>query len=361
MIGDHINQLPYWRRVIRMAGLCHDLGHLPFSHAAEKELLPEGCTHETLTAEIIRSDEMREIWETMTPPLRPDDVLKLAVGPREAAKFDSRLRFSTWEDLLSDIIIGDAFGADRIDYLLRDAHHSGVAYGKFDHYRLIDTLRILPSPPSPSGQDAGREPSLGVEDGGIQSAEALLLARYFMFTQLYLHPVRRAYDIHLQDFLKAWLDGGYFSKDIERHLEITDNEVMSAILKAARDEIAPGHDPARRIINREHFRCLYRWNPVDVEINPEAGDQVFEAAKIKFGVSKVRRDRYKKGGAPDFPVKTKDGRIVSSLGHSQTLRSLPFTAIDLVFIDPEDIEQARIWLNKNRQTIITPPKENENE
>ena len=32
----------YWRRAIRMAALCHDIGHLPFSHVAEKDLLPEG-------------------------------------------------------------------------------------------------------------------------------------------------------------------------------------------------------------------------------------------------------------------------------------------------------------------------------
>jgi HD superfamily phosphohydrolase len=36
------NAPAYWRRVLRMAALCHDMGHLPFSHAAEKELLPEG-------------------------------------------------------------------------------------------------------------------------------------------------------------------------------------------------------------------------------------------------------------------------------------------------------------------------------
>ena len=43
----------YWRRVLRAAALCHDLGHLPFSHAAEKELLPEDWTHERLSREII--------------------------------------------------------------------------------------------------------------------------------------------------------------------------------------------------------------------------------------------------------------------------------------------------------------------
>lgn len=170
----------YWRRVLRMAALCHDLGHLPFSHAAEKELLPQGWDHERLTAEIIRSEELREIWNNVTPPLRPDDIVKLALGPKEA----SDLKFSDWEAILSEIIVGDAFGVDRMDYLLRDSHHIGVAYGNFDQYRLIDTLRILTAPPT-GGEDNSQEPALGVEEGGLHSAEALMLARYFMFSQVY--------------------------------------------------------------------------------------------------------------------------------------------------------------------------------
>jgi hypothetical protein len=106
---------------------------------------------------------------------------------------------------------------------------------------------------------------------------------------------------------------------------------------------------------------LYQWNPVDINTNPEAGDQVFKAAEIKFGESHVRRDRYHKVGAPDFPVKAKDGRIVSCLDLSQTLRNMLVTRVDLVFIDPQDIDQAGVWLNENRQKIITSPRENENE
>lgn len=69
-ISSPPENLGYWRRVLRMAALCHDIGHLPFSHAAEKDLLPEGWNHERLTVKIIKSPEMREIWEEMTPPLR---------------------------------------------------------------------------------------------------------------------------------------------------------------------------------------------------------------------------------------------------------------------------------------------------
>src|SRR5437868_14602662 len=100
----------YWRRVLRMAALCHDVGHLPFSHAAEKELLPDGSDHESLTRAIIDCDEMKAIWERITPPLRHGDIVKLAVGPKKAKD----LVFSDWEALLSEIIIGDAFGVDRM-------------------------------------------------------------------------------------------------------------------------------------------------------------------------------------------------------------------------------------------------------
>ncbi len=182
-----------------MAALCHDIGHLPFSHAAEHELLPDEWTHERLSVAIIKSEPFKELWRRMTPPLRTEDVVKLAVGQRKATEYE----FSPWDSLMAEIVVGDVFGVDRMDYLLRDSHHVGVAYGKFDHYRLIDTLRIL-------SRD-GEEPTLGIEEGGLHSAEALVLARYFMFSQVYLHQARRVYDIHLQDFLRDWLPGGEIS------------------------------------------------------------------------------------------------------------------------------------------------------
>ncbi len=206
--------LPYWRRALRMAALCHDIGHLPFSHAAEDALLPPGWSHERLSRMLIESDEMKSIWENMVPPLKPEHVVKLALGKRKAKD----LSFSQWEIILSEIIVGDSFGVDRIDYLLRDSHHTGVAYGKFDHYRLIDELRILPS------FEGSTEPALGMSAGGIYSAEALALARYFMFSQVYYHPIRLIYDRHLQDFLSEWLacgrllGDGTFPVDVEGHL-----------------------------------------------------------------------------------------------------------------------------------------------
>jgi uncharacterized protein len=350
------DELAYWRRALRMAALCHDIGHLPFSHAAEKELLPDGWDHERLTRDIIASDEMKSIWSRITPPLRYEDVFKLAVGPKKAGD----LQFSDWEAILSELIVGDAFGVDRMDYLLRDSHHAGVAYGRFDHFRLIDTLRILPTPPS--GDDgSSQEAELGVEQGGIQSAEALMLARYFMYSQVYLHPIRRIYDIHLMDFLKEWLPGGAFPTDLPRHLALTDNEITAALLEATFGQSRCGGEHARRIVRREHYKVLYERNPTDVRINPEAGRAVFDSLAAKFGPELFRHDRHQqKSGPPDFPVRMRDGQIVSSLAISETLNKVPVVSVDCVFADRLIIAQAGEWLSKKKGTMITPRDEGEN-
>lgn len=342
------DDLSYWRLVLRMAALCHDVGHLPFSHAAEKELLPEGWDHERLTRLIISCDEMHAIWNSMTPPLRSEDVVKLALGPKKASDLD----FSDWETILSEIIVGDAFGVDRMDYLLRDSHHTGVGYGRFDHYRLIDTLRILPAYPSGEKQSS-LEPALGVEEGGVHSAEALMLARYFMFSQVYLHPVRRIYDIHLMDFLREWLNGGKFSTTLEKHLMTTDNEVTVSILESAHSKNLPGALHARRIVERKHFKLIYERNPGDLQINPEAGKSIFQALTEHYDAQCFRADRYhQRGGAPDFPVKLRDGEVVSSLVKSETLNNIPVFSIDNVFAERSICKQAIKWVEENRADII---------
>jgi uncharacterized protein len=343
----------YWRCALRMAALCHDIGHLPFSHAAEKELLPAGRTHEDLTALLIRGDELAPIWKQIK--LDPEDVVKLALGPKKA----TGASFTTWETILSEIVVGDAFGVDRMDYLLRDSLHTGVAYGRFDHFRLIDTLRILPSPPQ--GDDGeSAELALGIEEGGIQSAEALLLARYFMYSQVYFHPVRRIYDTHLKDFMLEWLSPDGYPVGAQGHLAVTDAEVTVAMRLAERNAEAPGHAAACCILRREHFKPLYLRNPADLEINPEAGAAVFAALQQQFGQEGFRHDRYtEKAGRPNFPVLMRDERVASSLSVSAVLNKLPLVSIDTVYAKRALWAHADAWLRTNRAAVLRPAYEEE--
>ncbi len=134
---------------------------------------------------------------------------------------------------------------------------------------------------------------------------------------------------------------------------MTDNEVLAGLLEAARDSSKSGHDPARRIMIREHFKLLYQKNPDDIRMNPEAGKFIFNATSCQFGVENVRRDEYTpKGGTFYFPVLCNDGRITDSRVKSQVIQNLPASSFDLIFVEPSLIRQSSEWLGRNRSEVL---------
>jgi HD superfamily phosphohydrolase len=192
----------------------------------------------------------------------------------------------------------------------------------------------------------------------MHASEALLLARYFMYTQVYFHSIRRAYDYHLMSFLRSWLENKMFSTNLEEHLAMTDNEVMANILYASRTPGHAGHVPARMIVNREHFRLLYQRNPEDVAVNQQAAKLIADAISGHFGQDSVHYyTKREEDRSIDYPVWTSDRRIASSLAHSDILNQMPILAVEYVFIAPEKRKEAEAWLAENRRTIITPKKE----
>lgn len=334
---------------MRMGALCHDLGHIPFSHGAE-ELLPKDAHHENLSVEVIRSARMQEIWSAMTPPsLNADHIAKVAVGP---AKWTGE-PFTPWEELMTEIVTGDSFGVDRIDYLLRDSLHAGVAYGRFDHHRLIDSLRIL-------WDEEQQKAVIGIEAGGLHAAEALQLARYFMFKQLYFHRVRRALDVHLKQYLRAWLPSGAYPTSVEEHLKVTDDHALAAMQDDLGDDDSPRHQLASRILERRFFRVLYDRRAEDLNQNLDAVGLVYRATREKFGEKLVEHDTNVDSQKPEsatpkplrFAVERDDGSVVSSIQESQILGKLPRAVFDYVFVAPEIMDEARAWLRDNLQGIL---------
>lgn len=314
----------YWKNVLRVGALLHDVGHLPFSHAAEKALLPEGWDHERITAEIIRNSELKGILENPSPPIKVGDVIDVAWDFRKRKD----VTLTPWKTLLNEIITGNTFGADRIDYLLRDSYHVGVPYGKIDPSRLISGLRVTIDP-------SNNEIALGLDSGSLHPAEALLLSRYFMYVQVYLHSVRRIYDIHLKDFLVAYLPGGKFSVDWKEFLKVTDDEILSALRLSLADAGDRNHELASRVIGRKHFRVVYELiSPHKVKC-PTILDDALQFAHREFGEENVRSDRYApKSEANDFLVIMDDGSVVSSLDISSVVPNLPKIEIGLIFLPP---------------------------
>jgi HD superfamily phosphohydrolase len=343
-LGDY--QKRYWQRVIRVAALLHDIGHLPFSHAAEEDLLPEGWNHERLTAEMIRQSEIADILQDVRPQIVPDDVVDLAWDVKKRSKVDPNYSLTPWRTLLNEIITGNTFGADRIDYLLRDSWHSGVGYGRFDPDRLIDGLRVVIDPNND-------EIALGLDIGSMHSAEALLLARYFMYTQVYFHDVRRAYDLHLKDFLLNWLEGGKFPADWKKMLGQTDHEVLAALREAASDPGHRHHELAERLMSRRHFRTVYELSKTHKEANPRIFEDVRDLVRGEYGEDKVRSDHYgPKSETNDFLVLMEDGTVASSLKESGVIAQIPAIEIGLVFVPPDLKDKANAFIKTNLPKLL---------
>lgn len=188
------NGIKKFRSILRYALLLHDVGHAPFSHSSE-DLSPKGISHEELGARIVK-EKLEYVFrqtDIKRAGIEIDDVVYL-IYPDIATEVPEESQIF---NLLSSIISGE-IDADRIDYLTRDSHHTGVIYGKFDYMRLIDTITFIPYVGEAlKGQEdfdlipESPEPRIGLEYGGLHTVEGLLLARYYMFTQVYFSPHKK--------------------------------------------------------------------------------------------------------------------------------------------------------------------------
>ena len=232
--------------IVRLAALLHDIGHAPFSHASEN-LFPNNedikvpYKHEDYSATIIKQ-HFRDVIENHPQNnnygITADQVAGLIEGNPEigSALF--------WRDIISG-----QMDADRMDYLVRDSYHAGVDYGRFDWRRLVNTVVAIPS----GGEESNR--SIGVSEGGWHTAEGLIVARYFMFTQVYFHKTRVAYDRHLLHALEEMLlPEGKFppptEKDIAEYLKWDDALVLGMLADGK------GGEHGRRLLERDHYRCV---------------------------------------------------------------------------------------------------------
>ncbi len=282
---------------------------------------------------MIRDSEIAAILKEDS--IHPEDVIDLSWDVRKRLKIEPQANLSPWKTLLNEIVTGNTFGADRVDYLLRDSWHVGVSYGRFDAERLIGGLRAVVDP-------TNQEIALGLDVGSIHSAEVLLLARYFMYTQVYFHDVRRIYDLHLQDFLQEWLEEGKFPADWRKLIEFSDHEVIAAIRASAADPSNRLHGLASRLISRRHFRTVFELLGSYKQRRPTVFEEILDFTRKTYGADQVRSDRYgPKSETNDFPVLTDNDTVVSSLSVSQVIARLPSIEFGLIFVPPELKDQAK--------------------
>ena len=231
--------------LVRMSGLLHDVGHGPFSHVSEGVL---SFPHEELTKHVIEKTSMH-------------DVL--------VEKFDTKeiVEIINGNGHLGPIISGE-LDVDRMDYLLRDSHNTGIAYGVIDYERIISNLRL--------------DDGLVLDIKGVQAAEGALVSRYFMYPSVYQHHTTRIANSMFRRALKREIDSGkinehdmykYDDSDIISLFRQSDDEIVRDMINRLDKRLIPKRVKTIRLDNFKTPEKLYK---IDQKTLRKAEEEIAE-------------------------------------------------------------------------------------
>ncbi len=238
------------------AALLHDVGHGPFSHTLEHDLIAD-FNHEDMSRVLLV--HLNE---------RFGGALDLAVD-----MFDS-----TYDRPFFHQLVSSQLDMDRLDYLRRDSFYTGVVEGEVGVQRIIKTMRVHPDA---GGSDA----RIVIESKGIYAVENYVISRRLMYWQVYLHKTVLAGDHLLRAIFRRlrallqsdstdvrgrcspallfFLTNSLSVRDIERpdvrtqFCRIDDTDVLFSLKQAMHCSDAVLADLSRRFIDRDFFRVTF--------------------------------------------------------------------------------------------------------
>ena len=260
----------------RLAGLLHDLGHYPFSHLTEKivkdyyssailqqsDSVPvepgihkntnetstgpddlgvgkPGYNHETLGRAIIKYDpELDSIFKDA--PYLKENILDL---------------YSRQDPELLTSIIDSDLDCDRLDYLVRTAHHSGLPYGNVDIEYIVSQTCV------------DSEGKLCLTRKALRAADHFLISRYFDYTQMTYHKTVAGLELVLQEVIRALLERGDLNLSREWLLDaiqngsfafVDDNLVFSKMKETLRRLTSSSRD---QVLKKQIESIIYRRPP----------------------------------------------------------------------------------------------------
>ncbi len=326
------------------AALLHDLGHPPFSHTLETVIRDRiGLDHMEMTRAMImgemigldpRSSEMLDDPGTIKDLLEEEGISAQKVGDLIAQDEIGRVgqdhlmveggqtHFGT-SSYQRQIIHGPV-DADQMDYLLRDAHYTGVAHGTIDLDRIMGTIAI-------------HHGDMVVRKGGVVAIEGLLVARALMYTSVYFHKTVRIAEMMLCKAVEMSDDG------------VLENIQAETDCSLSRRLLDQGGRPARLITEmtyRRLFKKAFSLNTSElsdaqkeqllpltdyqrrkareVEIAERAGvdigDVILDVPSKELMLSEPRI------GKTDVPI-LDDGRVRSLSKYSPLARALQYRSV----------------------------------
>ena len=232
-----------------LAVLLHDVGHGPFSHALEN-ILMDNWHHEKLS--LLLMEQLNEEFS---------GELTIAIQ-----MFQGKYHRKFFNQLISSQL-----DVDRLDYLKRDSFYTGVSEGNINTQRILSTLNVL-------------DDELVLDEKGIYSIEHYLVARMFMYWQVYYHKaavlaenllikimnraktlVSQNVKVEVSENLKYFLyrEGSTQAteEDIARFMELDDTDVLQAIKSWKNHEDFVLSYLCKTVINRKFPKIIYSSTP----------------------------------------------------------------------------------------------------
>jgi HD superfamily phosphohydrolase len=311
-------------RTLLATCLLHDIGHYPHAHVLE-EIAPAGTVgavfahHESLTGQFLNEEHhgspsiaaiLHDDWM-----VDPETVTEIIAG-----KTAHRL----------GKLVSGTLDPDKMDYLMRDAHHCNIPYGSIDIERLIESF--VPDP---------ERERFAITEKGIAPLESLLFAKYMMMRNVYWHHTSRTFSAMLRRLLQDIADEDALQAASLRELFYfnSDDRVLFELERAIR----PLGLPAAELLDAIQERRVYKraltirpWIEPTLEIDP-----------TWFAFSTDHRRRKQKELEICALVGRKTGR---KLAGYEVLLDAP--ASKDVF-DYDDFRELRIWPTKSEHRHLT--------
>ena len=232
-IASHLELDKQESDVICCAALLHDLGHGPFSHTLESLLMEKmGINHVDVTEELLYGK--REVFDEKEKDIvkfpRACEVLK--DNGIDIDEVVSIIKGRMYKKSYLSQMMNSTIDVDQLDYLLRDAYYTGVAYGLVDIRRLVSTLML-------------KNGCLTIERKGVSVVENVLVARALMYSSVYFHKTVRIAELMFSKAIEMVPDPKPFE-----FFRMTDAEIVSSLQKMGAFQ--------QEIVTRLKYRALYK-------------------------------------------------------------------------------------------------------
>ena len=352
----------YHQKLFRAGALLHDVGHPPTSHTIEYALHSwAGLDHLDLGTFLIQNSSLN------------DTLVQNDIDPKDVVSILRRKGTDSIKNLLSEFL-DHPLEIDKTDYLIRDAHFSGVQLGIFPAERVLLTNRVVKN-------NEGKYVRAFMLKA-IHSLEALIISRNWMFSDLYLH--------HAVKLAEALISKATYYR--MREEDLSRNECVGLFTRMTdgdlfrwleRSEIGFVRDYAARIRYRklfkvvlskplasfdegiqnrfrETFKDISKLIEIEEELSEEPGRVIVDVVLPSFGKKKLAKIPLLVGGDEGFDLveldDTEEGRPLMQLLRQQT-KTIPSVR---VYSDSQIANEIRRRFEKEFP-VTSAPKHREDE